>query len=462
MDVVLVYPHASASGIEEGIKVLPLGLAYIASVLEKKGFEVEIIDLNAQTELSNQFEDILKVLKPKIVGISCLTPFYSTVLSLAHRAKDATGAKIVVGGAHATALPEEMLKESAIDYVVIGEGEYTMLELSDCLLNNGTQPEKIDGIAYMKDKTYHRTGLRPYIKDLDELPLPARHLLPNERYHAPQFRGERITSIMASRGCLYSCIFCDYRYMMGPKLRRRSPQNVITEIEECMKQYDINYVSFRDTIFTFDEQWVSDFCQLITQKNIDIKWDCNGRVNLVTERMLHEMKQAGCNLISYGIESGDQGILDFAKKKLTVEQSINAVKMTKKAGIEVTSYFIIGLPGENRATIEKTIKLASKLDSDYTQFSLATPFPGTPLHTYARENNLIRDVSWDDYSPINMAIMRTKELDFKELEKASRQAYRRYYLSPKYILRRASKVRPENLRRNFEGLKMFIQKTSSK
>lgn len=459
MDVLLIYPHASSSSVEEGIKVPPLGLGYIASVLEEREYSVDILDMNAQRELADHFEDILKEKRPRIVGITCLTPFYSTVVSLASKVKETLDAKVMVGGAHATALPEEVLRENCIDYVVLGEGEYTMLALSDYLLNDRGQPENIDGIAYIKDGSFYKTNPREYVANLDELFFPARHLLPNSKYNAPQYSGSRITSIITSRGCPYSCIFCDYRYLMGPKFRRRSPQNVVDEIEKCVNEYGIDYINFRDSTFTFNEKWISDFCELLKQRDLNIKWDCNGRVNLVTKEMLKEMRAAGCTLISYGIESGEQDILNFANKRITIEQSINAVKMTKEVGIEVLTYFIIGLPGENWETIQKTINLARKLNSDYTQFSLAIPFPGTPLRNYAKENNLIGEVNWDDYSLMRKAIMRTEELDFEELEKALKTAYKKFYLRPRYILKRACKLRPSNVKGNLQGFRMFIQQT---
>lgn len=462
MDVLLIYPHTSTSSVEEGVKVPPMGLAYIASILEKGGYDVDILDMSAQPELADHLESILGEKDPKIVGITCLTPFYSAVLSLASKVKETLDAKVVVGGAHATALPKEMLGENCIDYVVLGEGEYAMLELSDCLLNDRGEPKGIDGIAYIKEGSFYKTNQRKYIEDLNQVPFPARHLLPNGKYSGPQYKGSKITSIITSRGCPYSCSFCDYRYLMGPKFRHRSPQNVIDEIEECINKYNINYINFRDSTFTSDEKWISSFCKLLKQRGINIKWDCNGRVNLVTRSMLKEMKEAGCTLISYGIESGDQDILDFANKRITVEQTVNAVKMTRETGIEVLSYFMLGLPGENRETIQKTVELAAKLDSDYSQFSLATPFPGTPLYNYAKENNLMRNVGWNEYSLMNKAIMRTNELDFEELEKALKLAYRKYYLRPTYILKRASKLRLSNLKGNFQGLKMFIQEVAGR
>ena len=457
MDVLLIYPNVSLSSIEDEIKVPPLGLAYIAAVLEENGYDVEILDMYAQHTTLNEFGNILRRGQPEIVGITCLTPFVSAVLKIARIVKETINAKVVVGGAHATALPEEMLEEDWIDYVILGEGEYTMFELTNYVLKGENRLDEIKGIAYLIDGKFHKTEENGYIENLDELPFPARRLLPNNKYNATQYAGKRITSIITSRGCPYNCIFCDYRFLMGPKFRRRSPENVINEIEECIAEYDVDYINFRDSTFTFDEKWITKFCKMVKERKMDIKWDCNGRVNLVTKKMLREMKEAGCTLISYGIESGDQNILDFANKKIKVEQSTDAVRKTKEVGIEVLSYFIIGLPGENWATIEKTVKLAIKLESDYTQFSLATPFPGTPLFNYAKENNLVRDVSWDEYSLMSNAIMRTEELDYEDLERAIKLAYRKYYWRVSYILRRASKLRPDNIRRNVNGFRMFLK-----
>ncbi len=295
MDVLLIYPHTSTSGIEEGIKVPPLGLAYLGAVLEKSGYSVRILDLNAEPNLSSNFKNILLEDKPEIVGISCLTPFYSAVLSLARITKELTNARVVVGGAHATALPEELLESTVIDYVVLGEGESTLVELTDSLLRGKNKPDTIKGIAYIKDNKFYKTTPREYIQNLDVLPFPARHLLPIDKYKSPQYKQSKVTSIITSRGCPYSCIFCDYRFLMGPKFRRRSPQNVVTEIIECIRKYNIQHVSFRDSTFTFDEKWIYEFCQLIHNSNVKIDWDCNGRVNLVTVKMLDEMKKAGCS-----------------------------------------------------------------------------------------------------------------------------------------------------------------------
>jgi anaerobic magnesium-protoporphyrin IX monomethyl ester cyclase len=461
MDVLLIYPDVSLSGIENKVKLPPLGLVYIAAVLKKNNIDVEVLDMYAQTTSIKDLENILSRKQPKIVGITCLTPFVSTVFRIAKLVKNTIDAKVVVGGAHATALPKEILSENSIDYVVLGEGEYTMLELSKHLLKGENKLENINGIAYNKHGKFYKTKNRNFIQSLDEIPFPSRELLPNDKYNATHFSGKKITSIITSRGCPYNCIFCDYRFLMGPKFRRRSPENVVDEIEMCIDEQGVDYINFKDSTFTFDEEWIGKFCETIETRKIDIKWDCNGRVNLVTEEMLKKMKKAGCVLISYGIESGNQNILDFAHKNIVVKQSIDAVQMTKAVGIEVLSYFILGLPGENFNTIEQTIKLAISLESDYTQFSLATPFPGTPLFEYGKKNNLIRNVSWDDYSLISNAIMRTEELDYDDLEIAIKVAYKKYYWRFGYLIKSISKLRPDTVIRTINGFRMLLKEISN-
>ena len=458
MDILLIYPHTLTSSIEEGIKIPPLGLAYIAATLEAKGYSVRILDLNIQPHSDTTIEAYLKDQQPKIVGFTCLTPFYTNVLTLARIAKESINTIIIVGGAHATALPEDMLNQDVIDYVVLGEGEKVMAELSQALLEKNREVDLIKGIAYKKDDKIHRMDQFNYIQNLDDLPFPARHLLQIDKYTSPQYKKANITSIITSRGCPYNCIFCDYRFLMGPKFRRRSPENVISEIKECLNKFNVNHFSFRDSTFTFDDNWIFAFCGAIKKHKLAFTWDCNGRANLVNQKMLSAMKEAGCTMISYGIESGDQKILNFANKNLTIDQSLNAVKLTRKLGIETLCYFIFGLPGENNQTIKNTISFAKKLNPDFAQFSLATPFPGTPIYSYAKENNLIRPgITWDEYSPINRAIIRTTELDFSELEKALKKAYKSYYLRLGYILKRALNLRPGNIKQNLIGLKMFLK-----
>ena len=254
MDVLLIYPFAATSGIEEGIKVPPMGLAYLAAMLEKEGYSVEILDMNAQPDTAKHFASILEKKQPRIVGITCLTPFYSTVLSLAATVKRVLGVPVIVGGAHATALPEELLQQNTIDFIAIGEAEATIVDIADSLLRNGNKPEDIAGIALIKDNKFLVTKARGYIQNLDELPFPARHLFKHENYYSPQYKSTGVTSILTSRGCPYSCIFCDYQFLMGKIFRRRSPQNVIAEIEDVVKNYDVHHISFRDSTFTFDDK----------------------------------------------------------------------------------------------------------------------------------------------------------------------------------------------------------------
>jgi radical SAM superfamily enzyme YgiQ (UPF0313 family) len=393
-----------------------------------------------------------------IVGITCLTPFSSYVNRIADIAKEIMpDVKVVVGGAHATALPTEILRNNNIDFVIRGEGETTLLELSQRILGlNSLDFEKIKGICF-RNNGIVRTEVRPYIEDLDALPFPARHLLPMERYHALHLKGKKVTNILGSRGCPYNCIFCDYRYLMGPKIRYRSPPNIVKEISECIQRYGIDYVDFSDSTFTIGERRVIHFCELLRKESLDISWDCNGRVNLVTRNMLIGMKKSGCKLIKYGVESGNQGILDYSNKQVTLDQIRRAIHLTKSVGIETVAYFILGLPGENWTTIRETINLAKELDPDYAQFSFATPYPGTPLFDYATTEDLIDTKDWDDYFIIDKPIMHTKELSGDDLAKGLKIAYKEFYLRPKYILKKIKNPHSvQELKNNFNGAKALL------
>jgi len=455
IDVLLVYPKVFTSSIEEAVIIPPLGLAYIAAVLEANNYTVRIMDMNTTTGEGLEFETLITAYNPKIVGFTCLTPFYDEVIRLANLIKFWTNATIVVGGAHATAEPNGLLAQGTIDYIVTGEGEQTMLDLVNSIAKN-SPIGLVNGILYKDRGIVYKTPNRAYIQDLDNIPMPARHLLANPAYSSPQLPNKRVTSIITARGCPYQCIFCDYRFLMGPKLRRMSPGMVMREIKHCIKGYGANHISFRDSTFTIDEPWVKELCGLITLSDVKFTWDCNGRANLITMPMIQAMKEAGCTLISYGIESGNQAILDRANKRNTLGDIRYAIELTKKVGIETTGYYILGLPGDTIATMQDTVNFAIELNTDYTQFSLATPFPGTPMYNYALENNLLRDnLSWKDFSPIGKSIMRTEEVDFERLEFALKQAYRKYYLRPKYIWSRVKKLRPNNLGKYISGIKVL-------
>jgi len=418
-----------------GIKAPPLGLAWIAAVLEREGIEVKVIDAPTIGLSEQEFMKIIDTWSPDIVGISSLTPTIYLAYRTAKITKDVdSNIKVIIGGPHATFMWSDILAECPyIDYVVIGEGEYTALELVKTLEKNG-DVSNVRGIAYRnKDSRPVFTGIRPLIKNLDELPPPARHLLPMDKY---TLFGKpiRIAHIMASRGCPYGCAFCSTSYFFGRRVRFRSPELVAEEIEECICKYKTKAVVFTDDEFTINHRWLLKFLNELKERKLDIKWSCGSRVDTVNKEILKHMVNSGCTGIYYGVESGSQEILDKIGKKITLKQAEDAIKSSKELGIMTVATFILGLPWETIDDMKKTASFALKLDPDYAQFTAATPYPGTPLFQIAKNDNLIVDWDWSHWTTLR-PVMRGYNFTVQDVERMLNYAYRYFYLRAKFIIR---------------------------
>ena len=412
-----------------------MGLAYLAAVLEQNGYHVEILDAPAfeltYEDLSGEF----KRRKPDIVGVTATTAVAPSAFKTAQIAKKVLPDSLVVmGGGHITFIPVETMKaEPSIDVGVIGEGEYTFLELVETW-EKGGDLSKVKGlILRRKDGSLHFTPPRPLIQNLDELPFPARHLLPMERYRV---FGKHITLglIFTSRGCPYNCVFCSSSLLFGKKFRARSPRNVVDEVEEFVEKYKSDHVEFVDDLFIFDKKRVEAICREIRERGLDISWVCSARVDSADLELFKTLRKAGCVMIYLGVESGVQRVLNLMRKGTKVEQAVRAVRMAKEAGLQVVASFVLGIPGETWEEALETIRFAKKLDPDFAQFSLATPFPGTALYHMAKEKGLLLTEDWTKYTVLK-PVMRTEELSEKQLEKLIRKAYFDFYLRPKIIWR---------------------------
>ncbi len=419
---------------------VPLGLGYIAASLEQAGHEVEIIDLNVRRIGDNKLRK--KVAAADIIGITGMITEYETLLGLVDSVKKANpGARVVLGGPLVTALPRKLLQESAADFAVLGEGEKTIVALVSAL-ENGEDVGGIRGIVFRADDRITVTEPAEPIADMDTIPFPARHLLDMERYIKDHFQSFgikirgfgriRSTNLLSSRGCPYSCTFC-FKDMWGRKWRGRSPQNIIREMESLYDTYRVNGFFFNDDTFVLDRERVMEFCRQLIEKKFRIVWYCNGRVNLMTEEMLRAMYEAGCRCIAYGIESGNQRILDSMKKNETLDQVREVIAWTKKAGIHVTGYFMLGMLGETRDTIRETMAFARELRLDFHGFSLTTPIPGTELYDSALAAGLISgdktDIGeWSLHTNANL----TRDCTDDELVDFSNEAFREFYLRKRF------------------------------
>lgn len=426
MKVLLIFPPADH--IKEFMSERPpLGLAYIASYLEKEGHEVVILDLNVEDNPRERlYEEIDKC---DLIGISVLSVFYintkELISAIRRRNKKVP---IAVGGAHVTALVKETLEENEVDFAVFNEGELTFAELVKELGKKKRNFSKINGMAFKKNGKVVVNPPRGPIMDLDKMPFPARHLLRMDRY-VNIFENQRSTVIMTSRGCPYNCFYCSKHNIRS--WRPRSPNNVVDEIEDIYKTYGINVILFHDDLFTMDKKRTIAICKEILNRGLKIKWICESRVNTVDEESLRWMKKSGCISIHYGIESGDQGILDKIGKGITLEQVRKAMKLTRKVGIYTKAYMIIGFPWDTEKTINKTIDFAVELKPDEFQFTMLMPYPGTQCWEEAIKEGTIdaKNIDWNVFTPTNLEVKDkvffARNLPADKIRQLRKKAYRK-------------------------------------
>ena len=358
----------------------PLGLGYLAAVLEADGHSVRIFDFSLDPNTVPE-DDVRQVVayEPHIVGITTMTSLYHSTLETATLLKACLGRPIVVGGPHPTVYPQRVLAESpVIDYVVRGEGEETMRELVRALAGGNHDVRLIQGLTFRLRGEIVSNPDRPLLENLDGLPFPARHLFDLKRYDLSTPDGQPMATILSSRGCPYSCSYC-FKGIVGRTYRQRSVDSIIAEMKLVVDQYDIRNFYFIDDLFTIDVRRLHALAQRLIDEQLGVRWQCLARVDRVNAETLGKMYAAGCRRIHYGIESGNQEVLDRIGKSIKLERVRQAVHWTQKAGIEVKGYFMLGLPGDTEETMQQTIDLAIELDLDQAMFSLTTPFPGTRL-----------------------------------------------------------------------------------
>jgi len=417
----------------------PISLAYCAAILREEGFEVKIIDCIAEGINQLVLKEKIKQYNPDIIILNTATSSIVNDIKIADDIKEINPlVKVGVIGIHPSSLPDETFSLSkGLDYIIRGEPEFTIRDLALALDNN--QPlSKVEGISYrIGEKIFHNSS-RELIKDLDSLPFPAWDLININNYKLP-FTNEPFLLIVPSRGCPHQCIFCNARIYYGDVIRLRSVKKVISKIEWVKNNFGVKNFHFWTESFTLNRDFALEISKEILKRNIQINWTCNSRVDNVDLELLEFMKKAGCWMISFGIESGDQCILDNAKKGITLEQSIDAVKLAKKAGLEVSIQCIIGLPGETKKTALKTIAFAKSLNADYAQFYCAVPFPGSDLYHLAKEKNWLSTKDWSKFDQ-SQSVLNIDTLKAVAIMRLRRNAYFNYYLSPKQFFRTLKKI----------------------
>jgi len=414
----------------------PLGPGYLASMLLRNNIDVEILDLNAFQQPPEAIAGFLNTKKFDWIGITATTNLVPSAKKLAQAARaHAPDAKILMGGVHPTLLPDEILAWPEVDFVIRGEGEYSMVELV-----SGNAPESIQGLSFRKGKEIVHNPDRELIPDLDQIPFPAWHLLPIKKY-VPALGGYKklpAVSLITSRGCSGSCTYCNNFF--GSRVRKRSADNVVAELSMLVKDYGIREIYFYDDSFTEFPSKVIDLCKKMVAAKLNLSWSCFARVNIVNEDLLRAMKESGCHHISYGIESGNPEILECIDKKVNLEKVRQSVALTKKVGIDTLLGFMLGLPGETKETMEQSLRFGLELDPDMIIFDITTPFPGTKLFAWAEQNGYLKTKKWDEYDLYTM-VMNLPTVSEQEVRDFYSRAYREFYFRLSYLLKRLSKIR---------------------
>lgn len=441
----------------------PLGLLYLAGYLEKyTSHQVEVLDTQVEELSYEELETRLRNIKPDVVGITAMTFTLIDVLKTAKLVKRiSNNIKIVLGGPHVYIYPEETISLKEIDFLVLGEGEITFAELMDNI-NDVEKLKNINGLVFKYNGKIINTGLREFITSLDEIPHPARHLVPYKKYSSLLAKRQPITTMITSRGCPYNCSFCA-RPHLGKRFRAHSPKNVIHEMQECIN-LGINEFLIYDDTFSIDRQRVLDICDEIINKKLDIGWDIRIRVDTVDEEILKKLKQANCERIHYGVEAGTEKILKVLKKGITLEQAISAFKLTKKMGIATLAYFMIGSPTETKEDILQTIEFAKKLNPDFVHITITTPFPATAIYQKGLEERVFKSDFWREFALNPNGSFQPEywkeNLEANELLELIDYAYKSFYIRPTYILKELLQVKSftEFKRKVKAGLKVATGK----
>lgn len=431
--------------------VLPLGLASIAAYLKSKDKNIDIRVLDAWAE-NLGFEELknrIAQTRADIAGIYMVSPRYSEGKKTIEICRQALPKAIIIaGGPHPSALPQETLKDiPQLDICAIGEGEITMHELA-----NNTPLSTIDGIAYRENGEIKITKPREFIKNLDDLPFPAREFFPikNYRTHPPYGRKNPYFTMITSRGCPFQCAYCSkdvFKYLY----RARSPQKICDEIEYLISQYNAQEIHFYDDDFTLNIKRAEEICDEILRRGIKIRWSCTTRVDLVNEKLLNKMKIAGCWLISYGVESGNQAILDSINKGFSIKQVVSAFELTRKIGIKTLAFFMVGLPGETKETTQETIHLAKKIKPGFASWGVLVVYPGSGFFKdiqMGKYNGRLRILGQNKSENLTGTffgkgnyIAFEDNLTFEQLQEIIKRANREFYLRPSYLLQTISSIR---------------------
>jgi radical SAM superfamily enzyme YgiQ (UPF0313 family) len=430
-------------------------LAYLAAMVPE-GLSVRIIDAIAEEMSIEQFLEEIRREQPRFY-VSYITGTTFAVDALGVREAKNQGAHTIAIGTHVSAVPGntlDLLPE--LDYVIRHEPEFTFRDIVERTIRG----ESMDGCTGLALRDGEGKAVvtpdRPLIKSLDDLPIPKQHLLPLDRYTMP-FLGSRYVWVLTNRGCPYSCTYCFEGVVWGKSVRFRSAESIYKELV-YLAEHNVRNVLFLADLFTYNRKGVMELCDLIISRGLKVRWTCNSRVDTIDEEMIVKMKQAGCWLIAFGIESGSQKVLDNVKKDAQVADAVRTINLCHKHGIKTWGYFIIGLPGETKETVRETIDLAKSIPLDIALFHVAMPYAGTEFYFQAVANGWLNTYDWKHFDMNDSAVVGYDDFGAEEILKATKQAFREFYLRPVQAWRLLSMMRASgdfgmvwSVARNFLG-----------
>lgn len=392
--VILIYPPMTF-GKRRGFGFPPLGILYVAASLKKEGIDVKVVDSFMEGHTLDELKELIIDEKPDIVGFSAMSCQAIAVLAIAGELKkELPFIKIAVGGPHISSTKDELFKFSNdIDFLFYGEGEEVFPKFVKAI-ESGQTLNEISGLIYKNGSEVKINNPPEAIKDLNNLAFPDFGMVDINKYDSYYARSLPLASLMASRGCPFRCTFCDAYATHGRLLRFRSPKNIVDEIEHNYKRYKIRQIVFKDSTFTVNSGWVFEICQEIKKRHLKIEWCCNTRVDLVEDKMLKAMRDSGCYMIMFGIESGSQRILDALRKGITIEQVKRGVSLCKNNNILTMGYFIVGSPGEDENDARKTMELSKEIGLNFATFGVTVAYPGTEFYSWGVDNDALTDRFW--------------------------------------------------------------------
>jgi len=456
-DVLMINPPWVAkmhSNIRAGMKhaMPPLSLLSISAYLESKGHRVEVLDIHAERLLVDDVREVLRRVRPKWVGLTVLTATSVSAHKIARIVKEeCPSCKVVMGGVHAEAVPEETLANSAVDFLVRGDGEEAFLHLVE-----SSDPKTVKGVSY-RDSVNSIVNNAPseLTMDLDRYPRPAYHLVPMHLYYPSVSAYKKLPAInyMMTRGCPGKCTFCN---SANTTLRTRDAARVVEDIRFLHDTYGIREVEFFDDTFTVMKKNVMRFCRLMKDARLGVVWTAYIRADCFSEDIGRAMKEAGCHQVLIGVESGNMQILELLRKPIAFDKIKQTVRTAQSCGLAVRASYIIGNVGETDETLEDSFRFSMELDTELANFHVCTPYPGTQLYRWAKENNSLVTDEWSDFE-MTTFLLKLPTITADQVFKFHQDSHRRYFMRWKMIQRQIRQIQSwEHLRDNFKAFLYVI------